>query len=117
MAGSFSCVNECNFSLLLENVLTWECHCRYITSKPQHWQTSFGLVVLDIAEGGRFQLSLGLTHTMNHQDFGEKVERRSDLMWEVKRLLEELQMEYRLPSQEVHVKTLPGTTISTGSST
>lgn len=86
---------------------------RYITSKPHHWKATFGLNVSDMQmEGGKLKLSLGLSHTMNHQNFGEKVARRSDLMWELKRIFEELAIEYILPPQQVHVKTLPGSSIS-----
>lgn len=53
---------------------------------------------------------------MNHQNFGEKVARRSELMWEMKRLFEELAIEYHLPPQEMYVKTLPGSTINVNQS-
>jgi hypothetical protein len=79
---------------------------RYIASKPHHWNSKFSLVVVDLSEGGKMKLSLGLSHTMNYQDFGEKVARRSELMWELKRLFEELKIEYHLPPQEVHLRTL-----------
>ncbi len=63
-------------------------------------------MVVDLSEGGKMKLSLGLSHTMNYQDFGEKVARRSELIWELKRLFEELKIEYHLPPQEVHLRTL-----------
>jgi len=63
-------------------------------------------------ETGRLELVLGLTHTMNYQNFGEKVARRSELILEMKRLFEDLKIDYHLPPQEVHVKSVDGTTIN-----
>ena len=97
--------------------LTYRRCGRYIASKSHHWKAKFSLNVTSlVAESGKLQLSLGLSHTMNHQNFGEKVARRSELMWEMKRLFEELAIEYHLPPQEMHVKTLPGSTINVNQS-
>lgn len=86
---------------------------KYIESKPHHWKSSFNMVVVDLVEMHQLKLSLGLSHTMNYQDMGEIVNRKSDLMWEMKRLFEELGIEYHLPPQEVHIRNLdkPNTTV------
>lgn len=83
---------------------------KYIAAKPHHWKPSFSMLVLDLVEVNKMKLCLGLSHTMNHQDFGEKVSRRSDLLWEMKKLFEELNIEYHLPTQEVHIRDLDKTT-------
>lgn len=86
---------------------------RYITSKPQHWKETFTINCMDCSpEHGRLELVLGLTHTMNFQNFGEKTARRSEIILEMKKGFEELGIEYHLPTQEVHVKSVDGSTIN-----
>lgn len=63
-------------------------------------------------ETRRLKLVLGLTHTMNYQNFGEKTSRRSELMLEMKRLFEDLQVDYHLPPQEVQLKSVDGSSIN-----
>lgn len=53
------------------------------------------------------KLSLGLKHTVNYQDFGEIIKRRSELLLEIKFNLMELGIEYRLPAQEVLIRQPP----------
>lgn len=42
--------------------------------------------------------------TMNFQEFGEKLNRRSELVMEVKRIFEELNIRYSLLPQGVHLR-------------
>lgn len=59
-------------------------------------------------EINKLKLSLGLSHTMNHQDYGEKVARKSELLWEMRKIFEELGIAYHLPTKEVYChKNLP----------
>jgi hypothetical protein len=80
------------------------CGCRYIRAKANHWNSDYTLNVLQMSEGERMKLSLGMKHTMNYQDMGEIVKRRSELLLEVKFVLQELGIEYHLPAQEVHIR-------------
>ncbi|CAM6025504.1 unnamed protein product [Sphagnum balticum] len=73
---------------------------KYIQSKPHHWKAKFGLLVVDVEEINKLKLSLGVSHTMNYQDYGEKVERKSELLWEMRKIFEELGIAYHLPTKE-----------------
>eukprot|EP01018_Ginkgo_biloba_P023125 Gb_09492 [translate_table: standard] len=77
---------------------------RYIESKPHHWYPKHSVVVKEIENMNKMRMALHLTHTMNHQNMGEKSSRRSDLLLEMKRVFEDLGIEYHLLPQEVHVK-------------
>ncbi|KAG0610640.1 hypothetical protein M758_7G080700 [Ceratodon purpureus] len=86
---------------------------RYITDKPQHWKETFALNCMDCApDTGRLKLVLGLSHTMNYHNIGEKTSRRSELILEMKKLFQEYKIEYHLPPQERHLKSIAGTTIN-----
>lgn len=86
---------------------------RYISSQSLHWKETFTLNCMDCSpETRRLKLVLGLTHTMNYQNFGEKTSRRSELMLEMKRLFEDLQVDYHLPPQEVQLKSVDGSSIN-----
>nr|XP_024379968.1 mechanosensitive ion channel protein 5-like isoform X2 [Physcomitrium patens] len=86
---------------------------RYITGNPQHWKETFVLNCLDCApDTGKLKLVVGLSHTMNYHNIGEKVARKSQLILEMKKGFEEIGIEYHLPPQDVHLKSIPGTTIN-----
>ncbi|CAM6090929.1 unnamed protein product [Calypogeia fissa] len=76
---------------------------KYIESKPNYWHADFGLNVMQMTEGDRMKLSLGLKHTVNYQNMGEIVKRRSELLIEMRLHLQELGIEYHVPPQEVHI--------------
>ncbi len=61
--------------------------------------------MVDAEEINKLKLSLGLSHTMNHQDYGEKVARKSELLWEMRKIFEELGIAYHLPTKEVYCHT------------
>lgn len=48
-------------------------------------------------------MGLYVNHTMNFQEFGEKNKRRTELVIELKKILEELNITYNLLPQEVHI--------------
>ncbi|KAK8948186.1 Mechanosensitive ion channel protein 6 [Platanthera guangdongensis] len=48
-------------------------------------------------------MALYVTHTINHQNMGEKNSRRTDLVFELKKIFEELSIRYNLLPQEVHL--------------
>ncbi|KAL2327245.1 hypothetical protein Fmac_020672 [Flemingia macrophylla] len=75
----------------------------YLDSKPQHWQPNHGVSVKDIENVNKMKMSLSVTHTINFQNYGDKSSRRSDLVLELKKILEELNIKYHLPPQEVHL--------------
>ncbi len=56
---------------------------------------------MDVEEINKLKLSLGVSHTMNYQDYGEKMERKSELLREMRKIFKELGIEYHLPTKEV----------------
>ncbi|XP_004501436.1 mechanosensitive ion channel protein 10 [Cicer arietinum] len=77
---------------------------RYLERNPQYWYPNFGLVVNEIENVNKIKMGLFVTHTMNFQEFGEKTKRRSELVMEVKKIFEELNIRYNLIPQGVHVR-------------
>ncbi|MCI02821.1 mechanosensitive ion channel protein 10-like, partial [Trifolium medium] len=77
---------------------------RYLERNPQYWHPNFGLFVIEIENVNKIKMGLYVTHTINFQDFGEKVKRKSDLVMEVKRIFEELSIRYNLLPQGVHLR-------------
>ena len=49
------------------------------------------------------KMGLNVTHTINFQNYGDKSSRRSELLLELKKILEDLNIKYHLLLQEVHV--------------
>lgn len=72
-------------------------------SKPQHWRPGHNLVVKEIEDVNKMKLVLYITHTINFQNYGDKSSRRSDLVLELKKIFEDLNIKYHLLPQEVHV--------------
>jgi hypothetical protein len=77
--------------------------CRYIESKPKYWSPKHSVLVKEIENVDRMKMSLCVQHTMNHQNYGEKSARRSELVFELKKIFENLGIRYHLLPQEVHV--------------
>lgn len=77
---------------------------KYLESKPQHWHPKHSVVVLDIQNLSTMKMALYTQHTINHQNMGEKSNRRSELVLEMKKFLEELDIQYHLLPQEIHIK-------------
>jgi len=48
-------------------------------------------------------MTLCVQHTMNHQNYGEKSARRSELVFELKKIFQNLGIEYHLLPQEVNL--------------
>ncbi|XP_010917159.1 mechanosensitive ion channel protein 10 [Elaeis guineensis] len=75
----------------------------YIESKPNHWHPNHSIVVKDIANVNKMNMALYATHTMNYQNIVEKNSRRTDLVLEMKKIFEELSIQYHLLPQEIHL--------------
>ncbi|XVF48926.1 hypothetical protein PTKIN_Ptkin03bG0227600 [Pterospermum kingtungense] len=75
----------------------------YLESKPQHWRPGHSVQVKDIENMNKMKMALYLTHTINFQNYGDKSSRRSELVLELKRIFEALDIKYNLLPQEVHV--------------
>ena len=60
-------------------------------------------MVKDIANVNKMNMALYATHTMNYQNIVEKNSRRTDLVLEMKKIFEELSIQYHLLPQEIHL--------------
>ncbi|XVF48925.1 hypothetical protein PTKIN_Ptkin03bG0227500 [Pterospermum kingtungense] len=76
---------------------------QYLESKPQHWRPGHSVQVKDIENMNKMKMALYLTHTINFQNYGDKGSRRSELVLELKRIFEALDIKYNLLPQEVDV--------------
>ena len=99
----------CLFSFQLCTVLNeGSCICvfRYLESKSQHWRPAHSVVVKDIVNVNQMNIGLYVNHTINFQNYGEKSNRRSELVIELKKIFEELNIKYNLLPQEVHLRSI-----------
>lgn len=78
-------------------------HGRYLESNNKHWSEEHSVVVKDIEDVNKMRMALYVTHTINFQEYGDKVERRSDLVLELKKIFEDLGIKYNLLPQQVHL--------------
>ncbi|XP_009340447.2 mechanosensitive ion channel protein 10 [Pyrus x bretschneideri] len=76
----------------------------YLDSKTQHWRPAHSVVVKDIEDVNKMKMALYVTHTINFQNYGDKTSRRSDLIFELKKIFEDLGIKYHLLPQEVHLR-------------
>ncbi|XLR57722.1 hypothetical protein HN51_012066, partial [Arachis hypogaea] len=75
----------------------------YLESKPQHWGPNHSVVVKDIENVDKMKMGLNVNHTINFQNYGDKSSRRSELLLELKKILEDIKIKYHLLPQEVHL--------------
>ncbi|KAK6232650.1 Mechanosensitive ion channel MscS - like 6 [Theobroma cacao] len=75
----------------------------YIESKPKYWSPKHTVIFKAIENMDKMKLVLCVQHTMNHQNYGEKSARRSELVFELKKIFETLNIKYHLLPQEVHL--------------
>nr|GLL37966.1 mechanosensitive ion channel protein 10-like [Ipomoea trifida] len=75
---------------------------KYIEKSPL-WHANHNMVVKEIENMNKIKMALYFNHTMNFQDFGEKNRRRTELILEMKKMFEDLNIRYDLLPQEVHL--------------
>ncbi|KAK6119681.1 hypothetical protein DH2020_046570 [Rehmannia glutinosa] len=76
---------------------------KYLENNPQHWHPNHNVVVKEIENVNKIKMALFFNHTMNFQDFPEKSRRKTDLVLEMKKFFEELNIRYDLLPQDVHL--------------
>ncbi|KAJ8650584.1 hypothetical protein MRB53_003607 [Persea americana] len=76
---------------------------KYIDGKSKHWQSKHHVVVKDIENVNKMKIVLFVTHTINYQNYIEKLNRRSELVLELKKIFEVLGIKYNLLPQQVHL--------------
>ncbi|XP_042486447.1 mechanosensitive ion channel protein 10-like isoform X3 [Macadamia integrifolia] len=75
----------------------------YIESKPKYWNPKHSVIVKEIENINKMKMCLCVLHTMNHQNYGERNNRRTELILELKKIFENLGIKYHLLPQEVHL--------------
>ncbi|KAI6679707.1 hypothetical protein NL676_033588 [Syzygium grande] len=71
----------------------------YLDSKPKHWHPDPSIVVKEIVDADHLKVALHVTHAMNFQHAKERTGRRSDLVLELKKILEQLRLKCRVLPQ------------------
>ncbi|EFJ24345.1 hypothetical protein SELMODRAFT_80296, partial [Selaginella moellendorffii] len=80
---------------------------RYVDSQPQFWYPDFGLMCKDIDDCNKMKMGYYFQHHLNYHEAGERFKRRSNMLLYMKQQLEDLEISYQLPSQEVIVTGIP----------
>lgn len=104
----------CSICSLSNYILSWTKvavfgYFRYLDSKPQYWSSVHSVVVKDIVRLNQMNMALYVNHTINFQNYGEKSCRRTELVLQLKKIFEELDIKYHLLPQEVHLKSVDST--------
>lgn len=75
----------------------------YIESKPKYWNPKHSVMAKQIDQVDKLKLCLCVTHTINHQNYGERSTRISELLLELKKMFEIHGIKYHLLPQEIHL--------------
>ncbi|CAJ1973163.1 unnamed protein product [Sphenostylis stenocarpa] len=79
----------------------------YIERKNEHWHVAPMVVMKDVEELNKVNMSVWLTHKMNFQDMKERWNRKAQLIEEMMKVWKELDVEYRLLPIHVNVRNQP----------
>ncbi|KAJ8774065.1 hypothetical protein K2173_009496 [Erythroxylum novogranatense] len=66
---------------------------RYLETNCSHWYPSHSIVLREMEDESKLKLIIYCTHTMNFHDFAEKIRRRTELVVEMKKIFEELNVQ------------------------
>lgn len=80
---------------------------RYVENKSDHWYPAPMIVMRDVEDMNRIKWSVWLSHTMNHQDMGERWARRGLLVEEMVKIFRELDIEFRMLPLDINVRNMP----------
>lgn len=72
----------------------------YLESKPKLWDPKHTIHVKEIENVNRMKMALNVLHTINYQNFPERNNRRSELVFELKKIFENLGIKYHLLPQD-----------------
>ncbi|CAL0327875.1 unnamed protein product [Lupinus luteus] len=98
-----------DFSTKIETIASLKARIKgYLESKPQHWRPGHNVIVKDIENVDKMKMGLYVTHTINFQNYGERNSRRSELVFELKKIFEDLEIKYHLLPQQVHLTHVGG---------
>ncbi|KAL3356643.1 hypothetical protein AABB24_017347 [Solanum stoloniferum] len=79
----------------------------YIENKKDHWYPSPSVVLMNLEDLNRLKLSVWIRHRVNHQDMGERWNRRAQLIEEMIKAFKEFDIEYRLYPIDINVRGMP----------
>ncbi|KAL3535551.1 hypothetical protein ACH5RR_004012 [Cinchona calisaya] len=93
-----------DFSTSVESIAALKAKIKgYLESKSENWQPKHSVLIKEIEDMNKLKMVLYVTHTVNSAD---RSSHRSDLVLELKKIFEDLQIKYQLLPQEVHVRYL-----------
>ncbi|CAE6097444.1 unnamed protein product [Arabidopsis arenosa] len=75
----------------------------YLEQNPQHWAPVHTVVVKEIENMNKLKMALYSDHTITFQENRERNLRRTELVLNIKRILEDLHIDYTLLPQEVNL--------------
>ncbi|TVU12155.1 hypothetical protein EJB05_45785, partial [Eragrostis curvula] len=75
----------------------------YLESKPTYWHPIHTVNLKDILDVNKINMALCVQHTMSFQNIREKSIRRSELVMELKKMFEEMSIQYHLLPQKVQL--------------
>ncbi|CAI9758019.1 unnamed protein product [Fraxinus pennsylvanica] len=80
---------------------------RYAENRSDHWYPAPLVVIKDMENMNTLKWSVWPSHTINHQDMGERWSRRTLLVQEMVKIFRELDIECRLLPHDVNVRNMP----------
>ncbi|XP_010047384.2 mechanosensitive ion channel protein 10 [Eucalyptus grandis] len=75
---------------------------KYLEKNPLHWHLNHDVFVSEIENLNKIKMGLYVNHTLNFQHYVEKNRRRTELLLELKRIFDDLNIRYDLLPREVH---------------
>ncbi|KAE8692242.1 Detected protein of unknown function [Hibiscus syriacus] len=79
----------------------------YIEHRSDHWYQDTMIILKELEVLNRVRIAIWVTHTMNHQDMGERFIRRALLIEELVKIFNELDIKYRLYPIDINVCGMP----------
>ncbi|XP_060207772.1 mechanosensitive ion channel protein 10-like [Lycium barbarum] len=76
---------------------------QYLESKPKYWNPKHSVIVKGIGNVHTMEMMLCVQHTINHQNYGDRSNRITELILELKKIFETLNIKYSLLPQQVQV--------------
>ncbi|CAF2119352.1 unnamed protein product [Brassica napus] len=75
----------------------------YLEQNPQHWSPIHTVVVKEIENMNKLKMALYSNHTITFQEYRERNIRRTEQALAIKKILEDLHIDYSLLPQHVHL--------------
>ncbi|GJS30276.1 mechanosensitive ion channel protein 6-like protein [Tanacetum coccineum] len=79
----------------------------YVENKNEHWHPAPSILVRDVEDLNRVNISIWLFHRMNFQNMLERWKRRGLLLEEMIKIFKDLDIEYRMLPVDINVRKMP----------